>query len=150
MHHGGIGVIKAFAVTDSAARFFPIGQFRQLLDDHPAILRAVTEGLCRRLADAEARVALAPGTAAAHRLARLLYDLERYGELDEEKGGTRIPGDFSQAELASWIGSSLAGVDRALSNWRRRGIISTGRRTIVVHDLEGLARIAGVEVSRRS
>src|ERR1039457_1501505 len=41
-------------------------------------------------------------------------------------------------------------VERALRGWRQRGIVSTGYRTIVVHDLESLARIARIEVRRRT
>ena len=150
MHHGGIGIIRIVAVTDGSVRVFHTWQLRRLLDHHPAILRAVTEGLCRRLADAEARIASAASGSTAGRLAGLLCELERYGYPDQERGGTRLPVKFTHTDFASWIGSSRTGVDRALRNWRLRGIISTGYRTIVVHDLESLARIAGVQVIRRS
>jgi len=63
---------------------------------------------------------------------------------------TQLPLHLSQAELASWIGSCRETVDRTLTRWRRRGIISTGHRTIIVHDLETLARIAGIEITRRA
>jgi CRP-like cAMP-binding protein len=150
LHHGGIKIIKSVALTDGSARVFPTWQLRRLLEHQPHILRAVTEGLCRRLADAEARIASAASDSAPRRLARLLCELERHGYPDEARGGTRLPVKFSQTDFASWIGSSLATVDSALRNWRYRGIISTGYRTIVVRDLELLARIAGVQVSRRT
>jgi Crp-like helix-turn-helix domain len=63
---------------------------------------------------------------------------------------TQIPLRLSQAELASWIGSCRETVDRTFARWRSRGIISTRYRTIIVHDLETLARIAGIQVSRRA
>lgn len=54
------------------------------------------------------------------------------------------------AELASWIGSCRETVHRTLARWRSRGIISTRYRAIVVHDLETLARIAGIQIRRRA
>jgi hypothetical protein len=48
------------------------------------------------------------------------------------------------------IGSCRETVDRTLARWRSRGIISTRTRRIVVHDLETLARIAGIQVRRQA
>ena len=122
------------------------------LAEHPAALWPVAAGLCERLADAEARIASAARDNADCRLARLLCDLERHGTPDYDMGcpAPRSRSDFSQAELASWIGSCRETVDRTLARWRRRGIISTRYRTIVVHDLETLARIAGIQVTRQA
>ncbi len=64
--------------------------------------------------------------------------------------GIRIPLQLSQAELASWIGSCRETVDRALARSRSRGIISTRTRHIVMHDLETLARTAGIQVRRQA
>jgi CRP-like cAMP-binding protein len=48
--------------------------------------------------------------------------------------------------LANLTGASRATVTRALSNWRRRGIIRTGQRDITITDLDGLKRIADKNV----
>jgi hypothetical protein len=83
-------------------------------------------------------------------------ELERHGEPDEDRvsrsrhPGTRIPLQLSQAEFASWIGASRRTVDRTFARWRNRGIIPTDYRTVIVHDLETLARIAGIQIVRRS
>ncbi len=139
-------------LTAGTARVFPVEQLRRFLLEHPAVLWPVAAGLCERLADAEARIASTVRDNIDRRLARLLCDLERYGVADYgDVPGTRIPLQLSQAELASWIGSCREMVDRALARWRSRGIISTRpHRTIVVHDLETLARIAGIQVRRRA
>jgi CRP-like cAMP-binding protein len=50
---------------------------------------------------------------------------------------------LTQEELASLTGASRATVTRALSNWRRRGIIRTGQRDITITDLGALRKIAG-------
>ena len=139
-------------LTAGTVRVFPVEHLRRFLVEHPAVLWPVTAGLCERLADAEARIASAARDNVDRRLARLLCDLERYGVADHgDVPGTRIPLQLSQAELASWIGSCREMVDRTLARWRSRGIISTRpSRIIVVHDLETLARIAGIQVRRRA
>jgi CRP-like cAMP-binding protein len=145
------GRLMVTGLTVGTARVFPVEQLRRFLLEHPAVLWPVAAGLCERLADAEARIASAARDNADCRLARLLCDLERYGVADyDDVPGTQIPLQLSQAELASWIGSCRETVDRTLTRWRSRGIISTRYRTIVVHDLETLARIAGIQVRRRA
>lgn len=139
------------ALTPGSARVFPADQLRRFLAEHPAALWSIAAGLCERLADAEARIASAARDNADCRLARLLCDLERHGMPDYNWGpGTQIPLSLSQAELASWIGSCRETVDRTFARWRQRGIISTRYRTIIVHDLEALAHIAGIHVSRQA
>jgi CRP/FNR family transcriptional regulator, cyclic AMP receptor protein len=147
-HRPGLFVVTA--LTDVDARVFPAEQLRRYLAQHPTVLWSVTSGLCYRLADAEARIASAARDNADCRLARLLCDLERYGDRASDLEGTEIPLKLSQAEFASWIGSCRETVDRTFARWRSRGIISTRYRRIVVHDLGALARIAGIRVSRRA
>lgn len=150
----GAGRLIVTGLTVGTARVFPVEQLRRFLVEHPAALWPVAAGLCERLADAEARIASAARDNADCRLARLLCDLEFYGEPDYsnygEVHGTRIPLQLSQVELASWIGSCRETVDRTLTRWRSRGIISTRTRRIVVHDLETLARIADIQVRRQA
>jgi CRP/FNR family transcriptional regulator, cyclic AMP receptor protein len=146
------GRFMVTAITKGHARVFPANELRRFLEERPAALWLVAAGLCERLAEAEERIASTARDNADCRLARLLCDLERYGAPDyaEARRGTQIPLNLSQTELASWIGSCRETVDRTLTRWRRRGIISTRYRTIIVHDLETLARIAGIEISRRT
>ena len=81
-------------------------------------------------------------TNGAQRLARLLLDLAaRHGI--ETGGGVHVAMPLTQEELASLAGASRATVTRALSNWRRRGIIRTGQRDITITGLAALRKIAG-------
>lgn len=139
------------ALTQVTAQVFAVEQLRDLLQEHPAAMFSVARGLCERLADAEARIASAARDNADRRLARLLCDLGRYGIPDRAGGreGTAIPVRLTQAELASWIGASRETVDRVLRGWRARGIVVTSYRKIIVTDALALARVAGVDVSRR-
>lgn len=142
---GRPGLVTATALTrTTAARVFPVAHLREFLDGHPAAMLRVASGLCERLADAEARIADTAWDTADTRLARLLWELEHYGNIDWLLGreGIAIPVQLTHAELASWIGASRETVDRALRRWRAQGILSTSKRRIVIHDFAELARIA--------
>lgn len=75
------------------------------------------------------------------RLARWLLDLA--SEVGEEDGdGWTIAVALSQQDLAGRIGASRDAVAIELRKLRDEGLVSTGRRKIVLHDLEGLRNIA--------
>ncbi len=138
------------ALTDVAARVFSAAQLRVFLREHPDILYAVAAGLSERVAEAEARIISAASDSADRRLARLVCELERHGRPvvgDGIAAGTELPVSLTHAELASWIGTCRETVDKTLRRWRRRGIVTTRYRAIVVHDRERLASIAGIETA---
>ena len=96
----------------------------------------------RRWNNAESMLRARSVTSGAQRLAVLLLELadRRGSEPDRE---VRMAMTLTQEELASLTGASRATVTRALSNWRRRGIIRTGPRDITITDLGALRKIAG-------
>jgi CRP/FNR family transcriptional regulator, cyclic AMP receptor protein len=55
-------------------------------------------------------------------------------------GGEQPELDISQEELAGATGLSRASVTATLATLRRQGLISTGRRSLVIRDLKRLAR----------
>jgi CRP-like cAMP-binding protein len=65
---------------------------------------------------------------------------ERFGE--ETEDGLKISLPLSQEELASWTGCSREAASKALQALRKRGLVETRRRAVVVLDREGLARRA--------
>ncbi|MFF3443852.1 Crp/Fnr family transcriptional regulator [Streptosporangium sp. NPDC002721] len=71
---------------------------------------------------------------------RLVELAERYGEPDN--GGVRVALPLSQDELAGWTGASREAVSKALRSLRDRGLIETGRRRVIIHDMEGLRKRA--------
>jgi len=54
---------------------------------------------------------------------------------------------LSQEELASLAGTSRATVTRAFARWRKRGLIRTGQRRIMITDLPGLRWAAGQKLA---
>jgi CRP/FNR family cyclic AMP-dependent transcriptional regulator len=75
------------------------------------------------------------------RVARRLLDLaERFGEDTPE--GVKVELPLSQEELASWCGSSRESTVKALRTLREVGALTTGRRQVTLHDVDGLRRHA--------
>jgi CRP-like cAMP-binding protein len=75
------------------------------------------------------------------RLARWLFELTaEVGEQVED--GWAIAATLSQQDLAGRIGASRDAVAIELRRFREEGLVSTGRRSIVVHDPDALRRIS--------
>jgi CRP/FNR family cyclic AMP-dependent transcriptional regulator len=126
------------AVGPVRALIVPYEKFSLFLDTHAGADHAYRRMVTRRWTDAESRLRQRAVTSGAQRLAGLLLELA--GQRASE-GGTPIA--LTQEELASLTGASRATVTRALSNWRRRGLIRTGQRDITVLDPETLRKITG-------
>jgi CRP/FNR family cyclic AMP-dependent transcriptional regulator len=123
------------AVGTVRALIVPYEKFSSFLDAHDGADRAYRRMVTRRWNDAESMLRARSVTSGAQRLAGLLLELA-----DSE---LQTATTLTQEELASLTGASRATVTRALSNWRRRGIIRTGQRDITITDLGALRKIAG-------
>jgi CRP-like cAMP-binding protein len=129
-----IGTVRALIV--------PYDTFTSFLDAHPGAGNAYRNVVTHRWSDADSMLRSHPVTNGAHRLAIVLLDLAtRYGSETGQEVHIAVP--LSQEELASLAGASRATVTRALSNWRRRGIIRTGQRDLTITALDDLRKIAG-------
>ena len=125
-----VGTVRALVV--------PYDRFSSFLDAHDGADRAYRRMVTRRWNDAESMLRTRSVTSGAQRLAGLLLELA-----DQRDGEVRMAMMLTQEELASLTGASRATVTRALSNWRKRGIIRTGQRDIIITDLAALRKIAG-------
>jgi CRP/FNR family transcriptional regulator, cyclic AMP receptor protein len=123
------------AVGTVRALIVPYERFSSFLDSHDGADRAYRRMVTQRWNDAESMLRARSVTSGAQRLAGLLLELA-----DSE---LQTAMTLTQEELASLTGASRATVTRALSNWRRRGIIRTGQRDIAITDLGALRKIAG-------
>ena len=130
------------AIGKVRALIVPHDGFSSFLDANQGADRAYRRVVTQKFNDTDAILRSRTGTSGAQRLAGLLLDLaERHGS--EVNGAIYVVMPLSQAELASLAGTSRATVTRALSNWRRRGLIRTGQRRITITDPEGLRKVAG-------
>jgi CRP-like cAMP-binding protein len=104
------------------------------LEQRPGAALAVLHLVIGRLRDSDRRRAEFGSYDATRRLARILV---------EASVASAAGLALSQQELAGLIGASRESVGRALAELRRLGLVSTGRRTITVHDPAALRLYAG-------
>jgi CRP-like cAMP-binding protein len=133
---------SAFAMEPLLVQVVSAADFEAFLEGSPRAAVILLRTLTRRLRDAS-RTQMEFGCYdTIARVARRLEELvEEHGEPTPE--GVRIDLPLTQEELAGWVGASRESVARALRSLRDRGVISTSRRTVVVHDHAALARYMG-------
>jgi CRP-like cAMP-binding protein len=118
-----------------------IRDFTGFLQEHGRIAVLLMQLVTGRLRDADRkRIEYGAFDTTGRVATRLLELAERYGE--KTNGGVRVALPLSQDELAGWTGASREAVSKALRTLRDRGLIETGRRRVVVHDMEGLRKRA--------
>jgi CRP/FNR family transcriptional regulator, cyclic AMP receptor protein len=121
------------SIDKVAAVVVPGSRFRQLLTERPALSMAVARVVSDKLAESD-RYRLAVGTVGvAPALARLILDLAgRYGTRAAD-GALTLGLGLTQQDLADCLAVSARTVARTVAVWRRAGVLSTGRRSVVVH-----------------
>jgi CRP-like cAMP-binding protein len=111
--------------------------FLGFLEARPRAVMIVLRKVVDRQRDSDRRRVEFGSQHTMGRVAGYLAEMaERHGRRVD--GGTEIGVALSQEELAGYIVASRESVARALTTLRRRGLITTARRKIVVLDLAGL------------
>jgi CRP-like cAMP-binding protein len=129
-----LGRVRALAI--------PAEQFAAFLNGHAHAAQVLARVMVGRMDDADRRMTSQVGTSGPKLLALLLLDLaERYG-VPGGAGAVSLPLPLTQQELATMIGRARETVARALTVWRREGIVVTRRMRIVILRLERLRDIA--------
>jgi CRP-like cAMP-binding protein len=106
---------------------------RRIVNERPSVLLALCRSLNRRLRESdEARVELAALTGHARVAVRLVQLGLRYGQSTDRGVAIALP--LSQDEIADWTGLSRPAVARALAEFRRAGLVVTGRRSLTLPD----------------
>jgi CRP-like cAMP-binding protein len=139
--HGGHRSAAVVAVNQVEALIVPRDRFAETLrrnaDAANSLRRLIVDRLCEADRDRLAAASMTVG----QRLARFVLKVaRRHGE--PVRHGLRID-QLSQQDLAACIGAGPRTVAREMSDWRRRDIISTERRSVTVHEPAALNRIAG-------
>jgi CRP/FNR family transcriptional regulator, cyclic AMP receptor protein len=110
--------------------------------DDVAASRELIRMLAARLRDADRKRLEFAALDTLGRVAwRLLELSERFGH--ESGGGISVELPLSQEQLAGWCGASRESTVKPLTSLRGLGCITTGRRRVVIRDLEALRRQAG-------
>jgi CRP/FNR family cyclic AMP-dependent transcriptional regulator len=130
------------AMEPVEAQVLAAAQFRSFLESTPSAALTLIEVLGWRFRDANrARVQFGGSDAIGRIAARLVELCARYGRPTE--AGIEISLPLTQADLGGWTACSRAGVGDALRTMRGLGWVETGRRRIIVRDLDALSARAG-------
>jgi CRP/FNR family transcriptional regulator, cyclic AMP receptor protein len=130
----------AEALVDTTALVIGADKFTSFLASWPDAWVALAHDRQMQLEETYSRLSDMASDSANRRLANALLAFSMKTGVGH--AGSTIP--LSQAELASWIGVNTATVERALGDWRRRGIVETKYRSITITQLAELKRIAGI------
>ncbi len=137
----GLRAASVVALDDVVVQAIPAAEFLDFVEHHAAVSFALLRQFAARLRESTSRHADAGGYDVLHRLARALVEEAARNGRDVDDG-TLVGTGLSQQDLAGLVAASPKSVGRALAALRSRGLISTGRRSIVIHDLNGLRRFA--------
>jgi CRP/FNR family cyclic AMP-dependent transcriptional regulator len=127
------------ALDDVVVRSIRATELLRFLGDHPPACLRVMRQLAARVRESTVRHTDAAGYDVLHRVARAL------AERTDEDGpdGVDVSSGLSQRDLAGLVAGSPKSVSRALATLRSLGLVSTSRRSIVVHDIERLRKFGG-------
>lgn len=112
---------------------------QQTMESHPGVTLGVTKLIGMRRRRIERRLKNLLFLSNRDRLTHLLLELaEQYGK--PESGGLKLRIQLSHQDLANVIGSTRETVTVVLGEMQSEGLLSIGRRRIVILDLDRLAR----------
>lgn len=132
---------SAIALEDTVCLAIARADFFQLLERHPALVRALLSGLTLRLAELTRRLAEMMGGRVEARFARLFLKLaEQIGR--QERGGIYVAMPLARQELADLTGTTIETAIRIMSRWQKEDVVRTEKDGFVILDrpaLEGVA-----------
>ncbi len=130
------------ALNRVRALAIPAEQFAGFLNGHAHAAQVLARVMVGRMDDADRRMTSQVGTSGPKLLALLLLDLaERYGAPGPGEAIT-LPLPLTQHELATMIGRARETVARALTVWRREGLVHTRRMKIIIMNPTALREVA--------
>jgi CRP/FNR family cyclic AMP-dependent transcriptional regulator len=131
------------AVDPVVALVIPTRAFRAFLERSPRASLWILTRLITRLREADRKRAEFGTSDTIGRVAARLVELAADYGREQPGGGIRIDLPITQEELASWVGSSREGVNKALQTLKGLRWVETERRAITVLDMDALRKRAG-------
>jgi CRP-like cAMP-binding protein len=145
-----IGDLSALDGAPRSASALALGDVEATVAPGSALMRALRDAqtamemirvLASRLRDADRKRLEFAALDTLGRVAWRLDELsERFGH--DTPTGVELELPLSQEQLASWCGASREATVKALASLRALGCITTGRRSVVIRDVDALRRHA--------
>lgn len=137
----GTRAASVIALEEVVVQVIPGHVLVEFLHQHPGVAVALLRQFASRLRESSARHVETGSYDSLHRVARALVELaERDGHVIDT--GIAVARGLTQDDVAGLVSTSRETVTRALAVLRRRELIVTERRRIVVRDLERLRQFA--------
>jgi CRP-like cAMP-binding protein len=134
---GGPRAEMAEAMENALVTELPREEFEKLLAEHPRVGLALVRTLCERRRELENTMEKLVFQDVNAKLAELLLQLgDDYG-VDDARG-TLVAVKITHQEMANLIGSTRETVSLTLSQFKRKKLIATDGRKIILTDREGL------------
>ncbi|MCC6960316.1 MAG: Crp/Fnr family transcriptional regulator [Dehalococcoidia bacterium] len=112
--------------------------FQRILQRYPKVALSVLAIIAGRLQDAQGTISQLSAMPVEARIASALLKLgEKLGV--ESEGGLLLDTPISRQDLAAMSGTTTESASRAMSDFRRTGLIESGRRWIRIKDPDGRA-----------
>jgi CRP/FNR family transcriptional regulator, cyclic AMP receptor protein len=137
----------ATALTDVTALSMDRTVVWEWVADHPEIADRLLRTLARRLRRTDHDLSDLIFTDVAARVAKLLLRLAQQFGIQED-GETRLTHDLTQEEIAQLVGSARETVNKALTDFHRRGWIRTDGKSLLITDSERLVRRTRLTVAQ--
>jgi CRP-like cAMP-binding protein len=130
----------ATAHTECCVLYTTATEFQRLLGRYTVVALATLGIVSGRLRDAHETIEQISTYPVERRVAATLIRLA--GQAGRTGGeGVLIEMPLSRQDLAGITGAQVETVSRVISDFRRRGLVESGRNWIAVRDLEGLAAV---------
>jgi CRP-like cAMP-binding protein len=148
-HFGSLAVLGStvypedvVAHTSCCILFTTAQSFQEILRAYPPVAVASLEIVAARLRDAQSTIEQLSAYPVEHRVASALLHLaKRRGKPQGTEVLIEMP--LSRQDIADMTGAKVETVSRVMSDFRRAGIIESGRRWISVLDVQALSDLAG-------
>ncbi|MEN5157818.1 Crp/Fnr family transcriptional regulator [Achromobacter spanius] len=132
---------SVLAVQESVCLAWPASAWEGFMGSHPQLGAIALQTMGQRLQDAHLRIQELSTDEVEQRVARAILRLvEQSGQPTHDGIGISFP--ITRQDVAEMTGTTLHTVSRLLSDWKQRGIVSSGRKRIVLRSPAALARLS--------
>ena len=140
---GGVRSATAVAVDPTETMTLSREDFLAFLEEHTQVAIQIITLLVRRLRNMDELIGDMVFLDIPTRVAKKLVELAgTYQDNQDSSGHLMVP--LGQEDLSRLVGSSRETVSRALTTYRKMGLLSTSHRRITINDMKGLERMASV------
>ena len=132
---------SVLAVQESVCLAWPASAWEGVTASHPQFGAIALQTMGQRLQDAHIRIQELSTDEVEQRVARAILRLvQQSGQPTHDGIGISFP--ITRQDVAEMTGTTLHTVSRLLSDWKQRGIVSSGRKRIVLRSHAALTRLS--------